>query len=179
MRMNIACYDLSTAQGVHVHDVRDTRPRLLYSDASRIFPTDTSPAQQRVGVPTWNLAAVYVRGTVRLLGDDETVEALRRLVKQAEAGLAATSAGTEPGSWSMDAVGEAELEGMRRGIVAMEITITHIEAKEKMSQNRVEEDALAVLRRLEGLAAVGGAAGPAARTAELLASIHLPPYSKL
>ena len=108
-----------------------------------------SPRWDGAMVPTWDFEAVYVRASVRVLGDEESAAALGALIEQSESKLAAEAddSAAEPGGWTAGGVPESELRGLRRHIMAMELTITQLEAKRKMGQNRAP-----LLRRLCGSA---------------------------
>lgn len=84
-------------------------------------------------VPTWNYAIVQAHGTVRIVDDAAWLR------KQVDAMTSAReSARSEP--W---AVGDAPAEflvAQLKGIVGVEIEITRIEGKWKVSQNRSEAD---------------------------------------
>ena len=84
------------------------------------------------GVPTWNYAAVHLRGKPRLIEDEaELASLLDAMTRVHEAAL--------PEPWQEDMTTErrARLFGM---IVGFEIAITDIQAKFKLSQNRPEQD---------------------------------------
>ena len=85
-------------------------------------------------MPTWNYAVVHVRGTVRLLEKyDEIIECLRSLTLQVEA--------TAKDPWEFwlpeDLESPTDLTG---AIAGLEIEISDIKGKFKMSQNRSETD---------------------------------------
>ena len=84
-------------------------------------------------VPTWNYAAVEVRGTLRVVDDLEWKNAQVR---------ALTAHFEEPRSpqWRVDDLDEDFLARQLRAIVGLEIAVTSIEGKEKLSQNRPDED---------------------------------------
>jgi transcriptional regulator len=98
-------------------------------------------------VPTWNYLTAHVYGTLVVHDDPEWVEALvRRLTDYHEVG--------ETPPWSVDDVPAGYLKGRLRAIVGLELQITRIEAKAKLSQNRPEIDKPAIVA---GLAARGEA----------------------
>lgn len=107
------------------------------------------PSKQTGGkvVPTWNYLAIHAYGTVATF---EGVEALRphleALTNRHEAGRA------EP--WAVSDAPEDFIAMMARGIIGVEITLTRIDGKKKMSQNRPEDDRKGVLA---GFAAEGRA----------------------
>jgi transcriptional regulator len=93
------------------------------------------------GVPTWNYAAVHVHGTVRRVDDAEAKWAIvTRLSAQYEAGSAAP--------WNPE-TNKAQWLKLLDAIVGFEIEITSIEAKFKLSQNRIPRDQESVIARFE------------------------------
>jgi transcriptional regulator len=92
-------------------------------------------------VPTWNYASVHAHGRARLVEDGERAKALmRKLVERSEH--------ARPAPWTMDLPLDY-LNGMMRGIVGIEIEITRLQGKFKLSQNRPEEDRVRVMEDLE------------------------------
>ncbi|MBV9795010.1 MAG: FMN-binding negative transcriptional regulator [Actinobacteria bacterium] len=92
-------------------------------------------------VPTWNYVTAHVYGNLIVHDDPVWVENLvRRLTAKHEAARA------EP--WSVDDAPEKFVAGQLRAIVGVELAITRIEAKAKLSQNRPEADVAAVIEGL-------------------------------
>ena len=92
-------------------------------------------------VPTWNYETVHVHGRLRTHPDAErTLAAVRMLTAHFEADRA------EP--WDDTDAPADYIEGLLRAIVAIEITIDRIEAKQKFSQNRPISDQQGVLTDL-------------------------------
>ncbi|MHB1087296.1 MAG: FMN-binding negative transcriptional regulator [Acidimicrobiales bacterium] len=88
-------------------------------------------------VPTWNYAAAEVRGTVTVHTDqDWKHDQVRTLTHHFEQG--------SDEEWLVDDLDERYLDGQLRAIVGIEITVTSIEGKSKLSQNRQEIDRLSV-----------------------------------
>lgn len=84
-------------------------------------------------VPTWNYTTVHAHGTLTLKPEPEWLLAhVRRLVERHEAGRA------EP--WSIDDTPEGYVETQVRAIVGLEMRISRLEAKRKLSQNRSAAD---------------------------------------
>ncbi|GHE79818.1 transcriptional regulator [Amycolatopsis deserti] len=111
-----------------------------------------SKAEHGRVVPTWNYVTAHVYGTLSVHDDPDWVaDVVRRLTDHHEAGRA------EP--WSVDDAPEKFIHGQLRAIVGVEVTITRIEAKFKLSQNRPPADIEGVI---EGLRAEGDEAGAAA-----------------
>jgi transcriptional regulator len=97
-------------------------------------------------VPTWNYVTAHVYGQLVVHDDAEWVEGVvRRLTVKHE------TAKGEP-MWSVDDAPRQFIEGQLRAIVGVELLITRIEAKAKLSQNRQPQDVEGVI---EGLAARG------------------------
>jgi transcriptional regulator len=93
-------------------------------------------------VPTWNYTTVHAYGTLELHPEpDWLIPHVRGLVERHEAGR------TEP--WSIDDTPDGYVETMVRAIVGLELRITRLEAKLKLSQNRSVEDVEGVIAGLE------------------------------
>ena len=115
-----------------------------------------SKAEHGRVVPTWNYVTAHVYGSLTWHDDTAWVEALvRRLTEQHEATL--------PHPWAVDDAPPAFVAGQLRAIVGVELQITRIEAKAKLSQNRPGADVegvvagLAARGELEASAAVAAA----------------------
>lgn len=91
-------------------------------------------------VPTWNYTAVHAYGIPRIVTDhDRFVQMLHDLVEFYETGRPNRWHGTLPAEFR---------DGLMKGIVGLEIEITRIEGKFKLSQNR-PKDAPSVIAMLE------------------------------
>ena len=102
-------------------------------------------------VPTWNYLTAHVYGQLVVHDDPGWVEDLvRRLTAKHEAARLASPGQHMP--WSVDDAPRAFIEGQLRAIVGLELQITRIEAKAKLSQNRPVGDIAGVV---DGLAARG------------------------
>lgn len=102
-------------------------------------------------VPTWNYVTAHVYGRLVVHDDPAWVEdVVRRLTAKHEAARLA-SPGQAP-AWSVDDAPRNFIEGQLRAIVGLELQITRIEAKSKLSQNRPVTDIPGVVA---GLAARG------------------------
>lgn len=107
-----------------------------------------SKAEHGRVVPTWNYVTAHVYGTLTVHDDPAWVEQLvRRLSERHE--------GAGPDSWSVDDAPPAYVAGQLRAIVGVQLAISRIEAKFKLSQNRPEADIDGVVA---GLTARGDAA---------------------
>jgi transcriptional regulator len=84
-------------------------------------------------VPTWNYVAVLAHGTITLHPEPEWLLAhVRRLVDRHEA------ARTDP--WSIDDAPDGYVNTQVKAIVGLELRISRLEAKRKLTQNRSEAD---------------------------------------
>jgi transcriptional regulator len=93
-------------------------------------------------VPTWDYTTAHVYGELEVHDDPAWVGALvRRLTERHESRRA------KP--WSVDDMPEEFHEGQLRAIVGVELHVSRIEAKFKLSQNRSAEDIDGVVRGLE------------------------------
>ena len=102
-------------------------------------------------VPTWNYEVVQLTGAIAFHQDTEWLRALvTRLTRLHES--------DREHPWAVTDAPPAYIDGQLRAIVGVELTISSIEAKQKLSQNRSEldrEGVVAGLRQEPG-------AGPAA-----------------
>jgi transcriptional regulator len=90
-------------------------------------------------VPTWNYVAVHAYGTPRIIDDpDEMMAMLEELVRINEAGF------ERP--WMLR--DDTWARGLLSAIVGFEMTITRLEGKFKLSQNRDAEDHAGVVEAL-------------------------------
>jgi transcriptional regulator len=93
-------------------------------------------------VPTWNYVDVDAYGLVRLVEDGDWLRHfLRRLSERHEA--------QSPVPWRMEELPETYAENMLRGIVGLDIAVTRLEGKYKLSQNRPAADRPLVIAALE------------------------------
>ncbi len=84
-------------------------------------------------MPTWNYTTVQVRGPLTLHPESDWLLAhLRVLVDRQEA--------SRPEPWSVDDPPAGYIETQAKAIVGLEMAITSIEAKRKLSQNRIAAD---------------------------------------
>lgn len=100
-----------------------------------------SPANYttREVVPTWNYGAVHVYGTARVFsGPDELLGVLHELIPMFEPAYAE--------QWA--SLSAAYRERMLSHIVGFEISVTKIEAKFKLSQNRSKEEQQNIIESL-------------------------------
>lgn len=93
------------------------------------------PSKRETGrvVPTWNYVAIHAHGTVHFFEERERLlDVVTRLTERHEH--------ARPRPWKVADAPPDYLDGMLKGIVGVELTITRIEGKWKASQNRGEPD---------------------------------------
>lgn len=84
-------------------------------------------------VPTWNYTTVVVHGLLVAHDNHAWVVAhVRQLVDAHEQ--------TRPVAWSVDDAPESYIKGQAKGIVGLELVISRIDAKRKLTQNRSRAD---------------------------------------
>jgi transcriptional regulator len=110
-----------------------------------------SKAEHGRVVPTWNYSTAHVYGHLVIHDDPAWIAGqVRRLTSVHEAGF------EHP--WSVDDAPERYISGQLRAIVGLELVMTRIEAKTKLSQNRSAADVDGVVA---GLSARGQAVSAA------------------
>ena len=96
------------------------------------YPSKHETHQQ---VPTWNYRVVHAYGKITIYDDEKYVRALvGRLTKKHEA--------SQPKPWKMSDAPRDYMEMMVKSIVGIEIEITQMIGKFKLSQNRENRDRL-------------------------------------
>lgn len=103
-----------------------------------------SPGWYEAGpaVPTWNYASVHAYGMARAINDRDWLrDMLDRLSTRHEA--------REAAPWRMRELPPAYLDSMLRGIVGVEIAVSRLEGKFKLSQNRPSADRPRIVAALE------------------------------
>jgi len=116
-----------------------------------------SKAEHGKVVPTWNYETIHVRGVLVALDETEWKRALvTRLTKRHESRFEAP--------WAIDDAPADYIDAMLKAIVGLELQITSIQAKRKLSQNRPDPD---VAGTIAGLTAAGGASATLAETMQV------------
>ena len=101
-----------------------------------------SKAEHGQVVPTWNYAVVQARGPLVVLDDAAAVQALvTQLTRRHEA--------TQPRPWAVTDAPDDYIAGMLRAIVCIEIPLTALVGKYKLSQNRNAADRAGVVAALQ------------------------------
>src|ERR1051325_1213421 len=126
-------------------------------EALAIFPGPhayISPGWYEAGpaVPTWNYASVHAYGAPRRIDDPAWLRDLVRRVSERHQGGG-------PAPWSMEGLPEAYVQSMLKGIVGIEIAVSRLEGKFKLSQNRPAADRPRIITALGGRARGGAPDG--------------------
>jgi transcriptional regulator len=107
-----------------------------------------SKAEHHKVVPTWNYTLVQAHGRLRAIDDPAWVHAfVTRLTAVHEGGRAMP--------WHVSDAPADFIEATQRAIVGIEIEVTRLEGKFKLSQNRSAQDRTGVVLGLEADAAQG------------------------
>jgi len=92
-------------------------------------------------VPTWNYSVIHARGRLQFFDDPAWIlEAVERLTRRHEAARA------EP--WAVSDAPEPFVQSQLTAIVGLELEITSLEGKRKVSQNRDNADREGVIKGL-------------------------------
>ncbi len=103
-------------------------------------------------VPTWNYQVVHVRGRLKVMDEERFVRGVvGRLTRTHEAG--------EERPWKMSDSTPEFISGMLANIVGIEVEISEIVGKSKLSQNKEDRDRLGATGELEqrGVGELAGA----------------------
>jgi transcriptional regulator len=102
-----------------------------------------STARHGRSVPTWNYDAVHLTGTLTVHRDAEWLrEMVTRLTRRYE--------DPRPRPWAVSDAPPEYIDGQLRGIVGVEVRVTSVEAKQKLSQNRSAADQAGAIAGLRG-----------------------------
>ena len=124
-----------------------------------------SKAEHGKVVPTWNYIVVQGRGTVSFVDDPAWLRAfVGRLTDRHEARRVAAEAGRGAPVWAVSDAPDEFVETMLKAIVGVEIPLSSLVGKWKMSQNRSRADR-------DGVAA-GLAKGPGAAAAAMARAVR-------
>ncbi|MBY0288199.1 MAG: FMN-binding negative transcriptional regulator [Mycobacteriaceae bacterium] len=119
-------------------------PALLISTGPQAYVSPSwyaAKAEHGRVVPTWNYSAVHLSGTVRVHEDRDWLrDVVTRLTGVHE------NLRSEP--WHVGDAPERYVDGQLGGIVGLEIAVTRVEGKAKLSQNRSEADRRGVVAGL-------------------------------
>ena len=129
------------------------------------FYTETKPDTGKV-VPTWNYSAVQVYGKAKIYydtkdeGGAETSGFLQKqindLTDHSEADILSSMGGNTDVKWEVDDAPAPYVDILKKAILGLEIEITRLEGKYKMSQEMSEGDREGVAKGFESLGTENG-----------------------
>ena len=122
------------------------------------FYRETKPTTGKV-VPTWNYSAVQVYGKARVYVDARAEETgaflgqqIHDLSEHCERTIMGyTGEGDRPGPWKVTDAPERYTELLRKAIIGVEVEVTRMEGKFKMSQEMPDGDIDGVIAGFRGL----------------------------
>jgi transcriptional regulator len=118
----------------------------IFSGPEHYITPNWYPEKAATGkvVPTWNYAVVHAYGPMRVIEDPAWLLAhLNSLTDTHEA--------TSPAPWKVSDAPPGYVEAIAKGIVGVELPITRLEAKWKVSQNQNEPTRASVAQGLQAL----------------------------
>lgn len=132
------------------HDLArgDAEALVIFSGPEAYITPNWYPGSRTHGreVPTWNYVAVHAYGALRFIDDpDWLLPHLRNLTERSETTGVASSTDAP---WRVDDAPAEYIAQMMKAIVGLEIRVTKLEGKWKMSQNRTPETIAGVIAGL-------------------------------
>ena len=124
---------------------------LIFTGADAYVSPNWYPSKAVDGkaVPTWNYAVLHVRGVLDVYDDVDWLRgALQDLTAEHEAGVSLNKSQV----WKLSDAPAAYIDSMLRAVVGIEVRITSMEAKFKVSQNQSAENRAGVVA---GMGAIG------------------------
>ena len=110
-----------------------------------VFPANhsyiSSSWYDHENVSTWNYLAVHVYGTIHIIEGAELKEELAKIVNKYEFDM--------PNPVSVDRMTESFVQSEMKGIVGFKISMSEIQAAQKLSQNRDDKNYLRIIEGLE------------------------------
>lgn len=96
--------------------------------------------EKQQNVPTWNYVAVHAYGKIKILeSDEEKLQVLHKQMQTFEASYIE----------QFKSLDKKYIEGLLKGIVAFEMIVTHLQSKEKLSQNKTITERANIKQHLE------------------------------
>lgn len=122
----------------------DAQVLVIFNGPEHYISPSSYASKARDGrvVPTWNYVAVHAHGTLRVIDDAAWVAAqMQALTSTHEAGRATP--------WSVEDAPADYIERMRMAVVGIEIVVSRLEGKWKVSQNQPAENQESLVAALE------------------------------
>jgi transcriptional regulator len=120
----------------HWREIEGETPALIIVTGPDAYVTPAwyaAKAEHGKVVPTWNYSAVHLTGLARIHEDPEW---LRMAVEE----LTDEHEGAREQPWDVTDAPESYIDGQLRGIIGVELSVTQVEGKAKLSQNRSQAD---------------------------------------
>lgn len=128
----------------HWREIGSETPALVIVTGPDAYVSPSSyatKAEHGKVVPTWNYSAVHLTGVARVHHDPEWLRmAVEELTDEHERGRQT--------SWQVADAPDSFIDGQLRGIVGVEVVVSTIEGKLKLSQNRSRADRAGVVEGL-------------------------------
>jgi transcriptional regulator len=127
----------------------DTEVLVIFHGPDAYISPNWYPTKREHGkvVPTWNYAVVHARGKLHIVDDAQWLnELLRELTEIHEA--------TFEQPWSVNDAPADYVEKMTKAIVGIEINITNLQGKWKLSQNQPDANQQGVIAGLSGTSTI-------------------------
>jgi transcriptional regulator len=128
-------------------EVSNNHESMVIFQGANIYITPSwYPSKKESGkvVPTWNYAVVHAHGYIRVVDDAQWVKAhIEQLINRQESSFA------QP--WTISDAPREFIERLILGVVGIEIPITRLVGKWKVSQNQPESDRGGIVSGLCGL----------------------------
>ena len=130
------------------HDLEGQDVLVVFQGANAYVSPQWYESKREHGrvVPTWNYATVQVRGRARITHDPQwLLEQVTRLTNRHEGDMG------QGERWQVADAPKDYIQSQLKGIVGIEIAVTGLTGKLKLSQNRSAADRSGVAAGLEGL----------------------------
>jgi transcriptional regulator len=130
----------------HWRDLSEGKPTLAIFNGPQAYITPQwypSKAEHARVVPTWNYAVVHAHGTLRAVTDRAWL--LANVTELTDAHEAAFTR-----RWAVSDAPDDYIDKMLAAIIGVELTITRLEGKFKLGQNRAEPDRQGAINGLAG-----------------------------
>jgi transcriptional regulator len=129
--------------------VPDVEALAIFSGAQHYISPSWYEEKQATGrvVPTWNYVVVHAYGSLKAMDDAEW---LRAHVES----LTTIHEAASPEPWAVSDAPPDYIASIIKGIVGLEMRITRLEGKWKLSQNRSEGERRGVVRGLDALGSI-------------------------
>lgn len=124
-----------------LHDVSAGREMLVIVQGAHGYVSPSWYEDPADMVPTWNHVTAHLYGVAEVLSEDDNLEVLGRLVDHFEHGM--------PGARSLQ-IDPQTARRLAKGTAGIRVRVTRVEARKKLSQNRIDSDRDAVIEHLSG-----------------------------